>query len=256
VPAVAAAATPPGPAIVRLDLPRLTTTPIGSERVVLHVPAGTRGQWFGGERAGEAPRIGSLAATHLPALWRVLRLDPHGTTGTLTWRTTSPRIRYAVVRVSRPRSNGSGTLVFTAMADRALPRSLARATLVLDRGGSSARRRMTRSGFPETQTYPLSATLSVTTAIMSQGGQTGNVAVPTVQCVMTQVWQTTLFASVPYAKAPMLECGSTVIENGARLSFTAPSPVQNGTVLFSGTLNTGTATFTTTVIVASWTLTG
>ncbi|MGI9186064.1 MAG: hypothetical protein ACR2J9_00850 [Gaiellales bacterium] len=252
LPALAAAAPglPTAQAVVRLDLGRATLSTAADGSLRLALPKATRGQWLGGTVRAQ---VGALTAGHLRRLWKPLRLSAMGARATLAWRGASSARRFAVVRVSRPTLDEAGQVVLVLRPDRAVPATISGATLLIDRADA----RTTRSGFPTTQTYILSPSLSITTTISSQGDASGNVAQPSIVCGTTLLWTATLIATAPTVRSPSIECpagGSTL--SASTFAMTLPSQVTNGTVTLDGSTVTQGGSFTLYAVVADWTQTG
>jgi hypothetical protein len=179
-------------------------------------------------------------------------------TATLAWNLHAPRIRYAAVRLARPTATAGGGIAFTALADRPLPHSLAHASLLIDRAPGRTVGAAARAGFPQTQTYMLTAVFEFSTEITSYGGGQGNVALPSLSCVGNTEWTSSLLASSPSATVPELTCSGTTIDTSPTPTtrLTEPTSAANGTVFFSGNVLSNGDVFPANAIIASWSSAG
>ena len=121
-PAQAAEIVPSGSALIRLDGERAVAKQASDGRYFIVMPAGAEAGWIGPAAGVEGVSSGRFGARTLVASWA--DLGHRGKTGvltTLTW-TTSNGKESALARVSDPRMNADGRLVFTARSPKALPR--------------------------------------------------------------------------------------------------------------------------------------
>lgn len=118
----AAQLAPSGSALIRLDGERAVAKQASDGRYFIVMPAGAEAGWIGPAAGVEGVSSGRFGARTLVASWA--DLGHRGKTGvltTLTW-TTSNGKESALARVSDPRMNADGRLVFTARSPKPLPR--------------------------------------------------------------------------------------------------------------------------------------
>ncbi len=113
---------PSGSALIRLDGDRAVAKKASDSRYFIVMPAGAEAAWIGPAAGVEGVSSGRLGARTLVSSWA--GLGHRGKTGvltTLTWITSSGK-ESALARVSEPRMNAEGRLVFTARSPKPLPR--------------------------------------------------------------------------------------------------------------------------------------
>lgn len=121
-PAQAAELTPSGSALIRIDGDRAIAKKASDDRYFIVMPAGAEASWIGPAAGVEGIASGRFGARTLVSSWA--GLGHRGKTGvltTLTWMTASGK-KSSLARVSDPRMNADGRLVFTARSPRPLPR--------------------------------------------------------------------------------------------------------------------------------------
>lgn len=115
---------PSGSALVRIDGHRAVAKKASDDRYFIVMPAGAGASWIGAAEGIDGVASGRFTDRDLVSSWA--RLGHRGRTGALTtlaW-TTAAGQRTALARVSDPRINADGRLVFTARTPTALPRVL------------------------------------------------------------------------------------------------------------------------------------
>ena len=113
---------PSGSALIRIDGDRAIAKKASDDRYFIVMPAGAEAGWIGPAAGVEGIASGRLADRDLVSSWA--GLGHRGKTGvltTLTWMTASGK-KSSLARVSDPRMNADGKLVFTARSPRPLPR--------------------------------------------------------------------------------------------------------------------------------------
>ena len=121
-PAQAAELKPSGSALIRIDGDRAIAKKASDGRYFIVMPAGAEAGWIGPAAGVEGISSGRIGARTLVSSWA--GLGHRGKTGvltTLTWMTASGK-KSTLARVSDPRMNADGRLVFTARSPRPLPR--------------------------------------------------------------------------------------------------------------------------------------
>ena len=121
-PAQAAELKPSGSALIRIDGDRAIAKKASDGRYFIVMPAGAEAGWIGPAAGVEGISSGRFGARTLVSSWA--GLGHRGKTGvltTLTWMTASGK-KSTLARVSDPRMNADGRLVFTARSPRPLPR--------------------------------------------------------------------------------------------------------------------------------------
>ena len=121
-PAQAAELKPSGSALIRIDGDRAIAKKASDDRDFIVMPAGAEAGWIGPAAGVEGISSGRFGARTLVSSWA--GLGHRGKTGvltTLTWMTASGK-KSTLARVSDPRMNADGRLVFTARSPRPLPR--------------------------------------------------------------------------------------------------------------------------------------
>ena len=121
-PAQAAELEPSGSALIRIDGDRAIAKKASDGRYFIVMPAGAEAGWIGPAAGVEGISSGRFGARTLVSSWA--GLGHRGKTGvltTLTWMTASGK-KSTLARVSDPRMNADGRLVFTARSPRPLPR--------------------------------------------------------------------------------------------------------------------------------------
>ena len=113
-PAQAAELEPSGSALIRIDGDRAIAKKASDGRYFIVMPAGAEAGWIGPAAGVEGISSGRFGARTLVSSWA--GLGHRGKTGvltTLTWMTASGK-KSTLARVSDPRMNADGRLVFTA----------------------------------------------------------------------------------------------------------------------------------------------
>lgn len=115
---------PSGSALIRIDGDRAIAKKASDDRYFIVMPAGAEAGWIGPAAGVEGIASGRFNARTLVSSWA--GLGHRGRTGVLTtlaWKTSVGQ-ELAQARVSQPRLNAEGRLVFTARTSEPLPRVL------------------------------------------------------------------------------------------------------------------------------------
>lgn len=115
---------PSGSALIRIDGDRAIARQVSGGRYFIVMPAGVEAGWIGAAVGVDGVSSGRFGARTLVESWA--GLGHRGKTGvltTLTWTAASGQ-ESTLARVSDPRMNADGRLVFTARTPRGLPRVL------------------------------------------------------------------------------------------------------------------------------------
>lgn len=144
-PAQADELAPSGSALIRIDGDRAIAKKASDGRYFIVMPAGVDASWIGAAQGVEGVSSGRFSARTLVSSWAGLgHRGKIGVLTTLAWETPVGR-ELAQARISQPRLNTDGRLVFTARTSEPLPRVLPDFSVNI-------------SGAPESGTSPRSTT--------------------------------------------------------------------------------------------------
>lgn len=119
IPATPSASSVPTNAFLRVDGGTAYATQTGEHRYTVRLPKGTGVRWLG-EARGKSNQFGTMSPSRLADSWQRLGHRPGvGVQSSITWRAKgTDYTSFADARVSDPRINGKGDLVFTARTPR------------------------------------------------------------------------------------------------------------------------------------------
>lgn len=128
------AGSPSGKALVRIDGGTAYTKKTGKHSYKLLVPSGAAVKWMG-EVSGKGLRAGTFSHNGLVKGWKRLGHRPGaGVMATVTWKDQA-----RLVKVSDPRVNAKGQLVFSGRTSMSLPRTLSKFSLNITRAAKAQR---------------------------------------------------------------------------------------------------------------------
>jgi hypothetical protein len=119
IPAAPSASSVPTNAFLRVDGGTAYATQTGEHRYTVRLPKGTGVRWLG-EARGKSNQFGTMSPSRLAGSWQRLGHRPGvGVQSSITWRAKgTDYTSFADARVSDPRIDGKGDLVFTARTPR------------------------------------------------------------------------------------------------------------------------------------------
>jgi hypothetical protein len=119
LPSAPAASSGPTNAFLRVDGGTAYATKTGKHRYTVRLPKGVGIRWLG-EADGKTDQFGKMSPSRLERSWQRLGHGPGvGVQSSITWRVAgADYTSFADARVSDPRVNGNGLLVFTARTPR------------------------------------------------------------------------------------------------------------------------------------------
>jgi len=137
--AEASAERPVGNVVIRVNGFTARAVEAGTNRFRMILPKRSSIQWLGATATRDVA-IGDISAGRLAQAWQSFgHRRTAGVVSTLTWRANGQMTQWASARVSNPRLNSRGQLVFTVRSTTALPAKMPRYTVNISRAAQTTR---------------------------------------------------------------------------------------------------------------------